>query len=167
MCTAMANVDGGPGGPGGGAAGPRSWRRAGWWRAAPFASVLAEPLVIRACTVVAGLQIGLTAARIPAWPCMFYHVTGQPCPGCGLTRSCVSLLHGDVAASLRYHLFGPLLLGGILLMAVLAVLPKRWRVPVVRAVAAVERRTGVALILLLAFCLYWPLRLAGIFPLPA
>ena len=31
-------------------------------------------------------------------PCFFYQATGIPCPGCGLTRSVLSLLHGDATA---------------------------------------------------------------------
>ncbi len=97
---------------------------------------------------------------------MFFHITGLPCPGCGLTRSCISLLHGHPLESLRYHLFGPLLLAGILLMVVLAFLPARVRSPIIRVIAALERRTWIVPILFVLFCLYWPLRLAGIFPLP-
>lgn len=35
--------------------------------------------------------------------CPFRHLTGYSCPGCGMTRACVSLAHGDVAASLHFH----------------------------------------------------------------
>ncbi len=35
--------------------------------------------------------------------CGFRFVLGAPCPGCGMTRACVSLLEGDVAASWRWH----------------------------------------------------------------
>jgi hypothetical protein len=42
--------------------------------------------------------------------CMFRSVTGIPCPGCGLLRSMVSAIHGDVAKSLEYHKLGLLTL---------------------------------------------------------
>ncbi len=47
--------------------------------------------------------------RIAGLPsvCLFYHLTGQPCPGCGLTRSFVSLGHGDWHDALRWHPLGP------------------------------------------------------------
>ncbi len=134
---------------------------------APFAAALAEPILVRCCAAIAGAQIILSALHLPAWPCVFYHVTGLPCPGCGLTRSCIALAEGHPLESLRYHLFGPLLLAGIVLMAVLAFLPARVRSPIVRAVASLERRTWIIPILFVLFCLYWPLRLAGVFPLPA
>jgi hypothetical protein len=42
--------------------------------------------------------------------CAFYELTGLPCPGCGLTRSWVSVLHGDLGASLSHHSLGWLVL---------------------------------------------------------
>lgn len=41
--------------------------------------------------------------------CLFYHLTGLPCPGCGLTRSFVSLGHGHFAEALHWHPLGPVL----------------------------------------------------------
>ena len=40
--------------------------------------------------------------------CMFRYLTGLPCPGCGLTRSCVCFAHGHFGESLAYHPLGPL-----------------------------------------------------------
>jgi len=65
------------------------------------------------------LPVGLLiAACIPvAWVtggpqlCPFKLILGLPCPGCGMTRSVVTLLHGDLAASLHFHPLGlPLVL---------------------------------------------------------
>jgi hypothetical protein len=38
--------------------------------------------------------------------CPFKIATGLPCPGCGMTRSVVALLHGDLGASLFFHPLG-------------------------------------------------------------
>lgn len=38
-------------------------------------------------------------------PCMVNSLLGIYCPGCGGTRAVVSLLHGDILSSLRYHPF--------------------------------------------------------------
>jgi len=38
--------------------------------------------------------------------CFFHTLTNLPCPGCGLTRSFVWLLHGDVVRSLAFNPFG-------------------------------------------------------------
>lgn len=35
--------------------------------------------------------------------CPFAVLTRHPCPGCGLTRATLALLHGDVAESLHFH----------------------------------------------------------------
>ena len=36
-------------------------------------------------------------------PCIFYVVTGLYCPGCGITRLCVSLFEGDLYQAFRYN----------------------------------------------------------------
>lgn len=35
--------------------------------------------------------------------CIFYKITGLYCPGCGMTRCAVSLLHGDFYQAFRYN----------------------------------------------------------------
>ena len=42
--------------------------------------------------------------------CAFRGTTGLPCPGCGLLRSIVAAVHGDVAMSFTYHRLGLLTL---------------------------------------------------------
>ncbi|WP_049963005.1 DUF2752 domain-containing protein [Ruminococcus sp. HUN007] len=37
-------------------------------------------------------------------PCIFYHFLGMKCPGCGLTRSAVSILKGDLRSAAHYNL---------------------------------------------------------------
>jgi hypothetical protein len=41
--------------------------------------------------------------------CPFAVVSGLPCPGCGLTRSVVTLLQGRLADSWHFHPLGPVL----------------------------------------------------------
>jgi len=41
--------------------------------------------------------------------CSWKATTGIPCPGCGLTRSFVSLAHGRIAAAFAFHPIGPVL----------------------------------------------------------
>jgi hypothetical protein len=43
-------------------------------------------------------------------PCPFHQATGLWCPGCGMTRALHQLLHGNVAASLGFNLFLPVVL---------------------------------------------------------
>lgn len=80
--------------------------------------------LVRPATVVSiGLTIGALAplAWLTAGPsfCPFKVVTGLPCPGCGLTRATVALLHGDLATSFHFHpLAGPMV-AAMLAVAVL------------------------------------------------
>ncbi len=46
-------------------------------------------------------------------PCPFMDLTGVPCPYCGMTRSWIALVRGDVMGSLRYNPGGTALLTGI------------------------------------------------------
>jgi hypothetical protein len=63
----------------------------------------ALPLVIAAGLIPLDWVAGLPML------CPFRMVTGLPCPGCGMTRSLISLAHGDIAASLYFHPLGPAL----------------------------------------------------------
>ncbi len=36
-------------------------------------------------------------------PCVFYEITGLYCPGCGITRLCLSLFEGDIYQAFRYN----------------------------------------------------------------
>ena len=36
-------------------------------------------------------------------PCVFYEITGLDCPGCGITRLCLSLFEGDIYQAFRYN----------------------------------------------------------------
>ena len=48
--------------------------------------------------------------------CLFYNLTGLPCPGCGLTRAFVCLGHGRWQEALHWHPFGWLVYGVCLLL---------------------------------------------------
>lgn len=38
-----------------------------------------------------------------AIPCIFYKITGLYCPGCGITRMCLSLLKGEIYQAFRFN----------------------------------------------------------------
>lgn len=65
-----------------------------WPAAALIAGVFAASVVLP-WTPLAGRTL-----------CLFAHLTGQPCPGCGLGRSFVAITHGDWAAALSFHPLG-------------------------------------------------------------
>lgn len=54
--------------------------------------------------------------------CPFKTFTGLPCPGCGLTRSAVAFLDGDLGLSLYYHPLG----APTILLAVVVGLVDAW-----------------------------------------
>jgi hypothetical protein len=58
------------------------------------------------------LQVG--PATLPGL-CVLKQTTGIPCPGCGLTRSVVSAVHGNWEASRSFHRLGPVVLVFVLL----------------------------------------------------
>ena len=58
-------------------------------------------------------------------PCPLFKVTGLQCPGCGTTRALHALVHGDVAAAVRWNPFTMGLVPLVLLKAVTPPLP-RW-----------------------------------------
>lgn len=60
--------------------------------------------------------------QLPHWHCLFQATLGIPGPGCGLTRSWIALAQGDVLKSLQFHLLGPVLaLGALMLVCQAAV----------------------------------------------
>ena len=70
----------------------------------------------KAATIIS-FPLFLAIARFFPWerlpsPCVFWHITGLPCPSCGMTRSVVALTHMDLARSGSMSLLGiPLIVG--------------------------------------------------------
>ena len=51
-----------------------------------------------------GLLYGFFVSRTGiAIPCIFHLVTGLKCPGCGVTRMCVALMHLDFRSAYEYN----------------------------------------------------------------
>ena len=75
-----------------------------------------------------GGVLGLVAAflvapeQTPFSSCVFREVTGYSCFTCGLTRSLHAVAHGDLIASLRFHLLGPALFACVVVASVLWIL---------------------------------------------
>jgi hypothetical protein len=82
--------------------GSRSKRR----RKAPFlfcsyAQGVSRPLRIATLGLLAGLFALAVYSDFPL--CPMASSLGIPCPGCGLTRATLALLHGDVGTALHFH----------------------------------------------------------------
>lgn len=52
------------------------------------------------------------AEMVPHW-CIFQKVLGVPCPGCGMTRALHCMAAGELAASVRMHPCGALLVAAL------------------------------------------------------
>ncbi|MDG2990304.1 DUF2752 domain-containing protein [Candidatus Synechococcus calcipolaris G9] len=50
--------------------------------------------------------------------CPMLNLTGIPCPGCGMTRSFMAMVRGEVDQAISFHLFGPALLTTFLGLAI-------------------------------------------------
>ena len=62
---------------------------------------------------------------IPGLSCPLRTLTGVPCPTCFLTRATVAALTGDLSSSLQWHLFGPVVAGGLILWSAVALRQRR------------------------------------------
>lgn len=133
-----------------------------------FRPILAALIRDRRVTVVlAGLialQLGLALLEVPGWQCPTMAVLGQPCPGCGLTRAVVALLHFDIGAALRLHAFAPLAILSAGVVGIAAVLPSPHRDAFVDLIERGERKTGLTGWVLIGFMLYWLARLCLVRP---
>jgi hypothetical protein len=94
--------------------------------------------------------------------CWFHAWMGLPCPGCGLTRSGSSLIHGNIAQAIRYHPFGLIVTPFLLGMGLIGLLPggarMKARAGMVSHADLFERMFVIVLFLLVAFGL---VRLVG------
>jgi hypothetical protein len=103
---------------------------------------------ISAGGILLGIVFLLSTQTIPGVSCPFRDLTGYDCFTCGLTRSCSSFVHGDIAGSLRYHLLGPLLCAGLILYGVFWLAEAlRGRRIIAKMNVAVRTRAFVALVL--------------------
>lgn len=58
--------------------------------------------------------------RLPAM-CVFYNVTGRPCPTCGMTRAVIALAHLDFRRAMALHPLAVMLAAVFLLLWGMAV----------------------------------------------
>ena len=56
-----------------------------------------------AALLTGGCAYAVFCAYWGGLPCLFRTLTGWQCPGCGVTRMCLSLLRGDFAAAWQYN----------------------------------------------------------------
>jgi hypothetical protein len=81
------------------------------------AAVFALLFVLRAVGTATTTSVTL-AGRELHWGCAFRDAFGVPCPTCGMTRSVLLTLHGQLSDALTLNPGGPLLVAGGLLLGV-------------------------------------------------
>jgi hypothetical protein len=97
---------------------------------------------------------------LPVPACAFHAITGHSCLTCGMTRSLHAVLRGELAAAIRYHLFGPVVfLGMLLCLVIFSSEAVRGRKLVICAGAKIRNRTlGMFAV---AWLVYWGIRLVA------
>jgi hypothetical protein len=116
----------------------------------------------RLASIICGaafLQLLLTWFRLPGWTCPLFHTFGIPCPGCGMTRATLFLVHGDWKQALTMHAYAPIILIGLIMIAVCTVAPRNHVDKIIVRTEAIERYTGISFILLGGLIVYWLARL--------
>jgi hypothetical protein len=113
-------------------------------------------MVVTVLLLFAGSRMGWSL-----FPCPFAKLTGLPCPGCGMTRAMMAMLHGNWALVVRLHPFAPFfaLTGG--LCGLVSLLPLGLAERITAGVDAFERRTRLPAAILLLFACFGLLRLLG------
>ena len=98
---------------------------------------------------------GASVAELHLVPCPVRSATGVACPGCGMTRACLALAEGELAAAWSLHPFAYFL---VPLAAMLAIWPGGSR----RALAHMPSpiRSGAVGLILCAVLGLWLARLA-------
>lgn len=98
---------------------------------------------------------------LPEPTCPFALLFGLPCPGCGLTRAALVLLHGDLERAISQHPLVLVVLGVMAWLGADLLLGQRWPHP------AMGRRARWRLPLLAgltaALVVLWLLRFYGMF----
>jgi len=101
-----------------------------------FLAFLLSPWVCAVALV--GLLVGVLVIPPQGFTvstCGMMRMMHTPCPGCGLTRSVSSVLHGRFVAAWEYNPFGYLIAGLFIVLGPMTAMPGRWR-------AALRNRLG-------------------------
>ena len=137
------------------------------WYSPAFSSLLTdrrEGLIIFG---LGGVHLAATFAGLPGWVCPIRAATGIPCPGCGVTAAVMQFLRGEIAGSIETHAFAPLFVLTMLIMAATLFLPQNSRQRLISFIHRLETRFGVTTWVLVAFFVYWGIRLSGLVSFPS
>lgn len=77
-------------------------------------------------TIIGAFVLSPVGGNLPE-SCTFYASTGLPCPGCGLTRSVTSYLHGEFLMGFFYHPLGIVFAVVFVFCAVSLLMPPKFK----------------------------------------
>ena len=61
--------------------------------------------------------VGVVPEQVSLIPCLFHSITNIPCPGCGMTRACLSITQGNFIQAYMFNPFAFLLIAIALCVA--------------------------------------------------
>jgi len=139
-----------------------SSRLADWMFAPTLALIMQNRWFLALIAGLAIVQVGLAAAGWRGWQCPIHLISGVPCPGCGLSRAMALFIQGKWQTAIEVHAFAPILAVAVGFLAITAIMPRSLQHQAARRVAALEKRSGIVSVVVLAMFIYWGLRLSGV-----
>ncbi|MGF1522315.1 MAG: DUF2752 domain-containing protein [Leptolyngbyaceae cyanobacterium] len=124
-----------------------------------FSELLASRPTCLSISAALGTHVSLVALGLPSWQCPIRYGLGVPCPGCGLSRAVVALMHGDWHQAILLHAFAPVVAIALILIFLCGLLPNSARQSVVTGMRSLERCLGVSFFFLAGILAYWMVRL--------
>lgn len=116
--------------------------------------------------ILASLGVSLLGLELSFPDCQFQATFGFPAPSCGLTRSFLALVRGDIPTALQYHLLGPFFFAFFVAMVTTACTELLWRRSLMEIYAALVHYKGILTVSIVALS-YYGIRLWALLANPA
>ena len=126
-----------------------------------LATLLADRKIAAILSAAAFFIVILKMAGLAGWQCPVDTAIGRSCPGCGLTRALVALMGGNWQVAVQTHLLAPVAAVAMALLATVAILPAAHGRKIAAAVAVMESRSGIGLLVISTAVVQWIGRLVG------
>lgn len=121
------------------------------------AAIALQLLALRALAAADSTSVTFAGSELH-WGCLFKQRYGIPCPNCGMTRSVLLTLHGQVAQGWAVNPAGTLMLFGVVLfgaaMFVLMFYQRTQAAPRVERLRALIRQGSLTYACLLVFAMF-------------
>jgi hypothetical protein len=124
-----------------------------------FASLVRSRKICLGLIGLGLLHFSLIMLGLPSWQCPIRQGLGVPCPGCGLSRATIALMHGHVHHALEIHAFSPIVLLIVGLIGSAIVLPRSKRLKLIYIFERLEYHDRLTILLTSSFLGYWLIRI--------